>query len=64
MARITHLCLSRKENESFTVHGPAQIVIDRIDREVVRLSVVAPETTRILRDELPPKPEEVVAHGQ
>lgn len=46
------LCFSRGEGEGFTIDGGIHVVISKIERGQVTLNVSAPQTVKILRDEL------------
>ena len=47
------LVLSRKKNESIIINGDVRIEVLQIKGNQVRLGIVAPDTMKILRSELP-----------
>lgn len=50
------LCILRKTDQAVRVTGPATIRIYEIKNKHVRLRIEAPESTKIIRVELEPKP--------
>ena len=55
------LVLSRKANEGIVVDGPCRIVVVEIRGDKVRLGFVAPDSTKILRDEVA---DAIARHGR
>lgn len=46
------LCLKRKQGEGITVDGPAEIIVQKIKGNSVRIGILASDGVRILRTEL------------
>lgn len=46
------LVLGRKEGESIDVDGPARFVVESISGNRVKVRIVAPDSTRVLRTEI------------
>ena len=53
------LCLTRKKHESIVIGKDIVVTVRHCGHGKVQLAIDAPRTTKILRGELRPKPEEV-----
>ena len=51
------LVLSRKKNESIVINGNIRIEVLQIKGKQIRLGITAPSIMKVLRGELPPRPE-------
>ena len=51
------LVLSRKKNESIVINGNIRIEVLQIKGKQIRLGITAPSSMKVLRGELPPRPE-------
>lgn len=49
------LAFTRKAKESFSVDGPATIIVTRVRGGKVSIAVKAPRQTKVLRSELDPR---------
>ena len=46
-----HLIISRRKGEALKIDGPAMIVIEDVIGKIVRVGILAQESTRVVRDD-------------